>query len=163
MSMTELEYFKRNQSGFSMIEVLVTVVILAVGLLGVAGVQALGLRTANVALDHNTVTSLAVEITERMRANPIAFQNDDYLGNYDTDNPAEGQECLQACTPAQRAVSDLVNWYSRLSDLNNASAVITRAGSVAEVEISWVDAGLGFGNQDGEEVQSFTYRARMAN
>ncbi len=146
-----------------MIEVLVTVVILSVGLLGVAGVQALGLRTATVALDHNTVTSLSVEITERMRANPIAFENDDYVGDFDVDNPALGDACEQVCTPAERAESDLLDWYSRLSDLNNASAVITRVGNVAEVEISWVDVGLAFGNQDGEEEQSFTYSARMAD
>jgi type IV pilus assembly protein PilV len=163
MSMSRQSNVRLGQSGFSMIEVLVTVVILSVGLLGVAGVQALGLRTANVALDHNTVTSLAVEITERMRANPTAFLDDDYVGEFDSDNPAAGNACAQVCTPADRAESDLLDWYTRLSDLNSASAEITRVGNVAQVEISWVDVGLGFGQQDGQEAQSFTYRARMAN
>ncbi|MEX2320836.1 MAG: type IV pilus modification protein PilV, partial [Saccharospirillum sp.] len=71
MFLTGVNPIVSKQSGYSLIEVLVTVVVLAVGLLGVAGVQALGLRTANVALDHNRVTVLATDMAERIRANPI--------------------------------------------------------------------------------------------
>lgn len=149
------------QSGFSLIEVLVTVVILAVGLLGVAGVQALGLRTANVALEHSLVTTLATDIAERIRANPIAFEADQYVIAMDADTPPQGEECVDTCTPQKRAESDLVGWYDRLSVLNQASATITRNGAVAEVSISWVEPGVGFGNQDAEGAQTFVYQTRL--
>ena len=152
-----------REAGFSLIEVLVTVVILAVGLLGVAGVQALGLRTANVALEHSLVTTLATDMAERIRANPIAFQANQYVIEMDADTPPQGQECTTTCTPQERAVSDLVGWYNRLAVLNQASATITRNGSVAEVSISWVEPGIGFGNQDAEEAQTFVYQTRFRN
>lgn len=150
-----------KEGGFSLIEVLVTVVILAVGLLGVAGVQALGLRTANVALQHSLVTTLATDMAERIRANPIAFQAGQYVVEVDADNPPEGQLCEQTCTPQQRAASDLVGWYNRLMVLDQASATITGNGAVAEVSISWVEPGIGFGNDDAEEAQTFVYQTRL--
>lgn len=150
-----------RQGGFSLIEVLVTVVILAVGLLGVAGVQALGLRTANVALEHSLVTTLATDIAERIRANPTAFQADQYVIALDADNPPGGNECLQACSTQERAESDILGWYNRLLILDQVSAEITRNGTVAEISISWVEPGIGFGSDDAEQAQNFVYQTRL--
>jgi type IV pilus assembly protein PilV len=161
MSITDPTRHGDKQGGFSLIEVLVTVVILAVGLLGVAGVQALGLRTANVALEHSLVTTLATDIAERMRANPIAYQADLYVEEMDAANPPTTETCDPGCTSTQRAASDLWGWYNRLMVLNQASAQITRNGDVAEITINWVEPGIGFGNQDGEDAQSFVYQARL--
>ena len=161
MSLKTEKYIVSTQSGFSLIEVLVTVVILAIGLLGVAGVQALGLRTANVALEHSLVTTLATDMAERIRANPTAFQANQYSIEMDEDNAPEGALCEAVCTPQQRAESDLVGWYNRLMDLNQASAQITRNGTVAEITINWVEPGIGFGNQNDDENQTFVYQTRL--
>ena len=153
-----------RQTGFSMVEVLVTIVILAVGLLGVAGIQALGLRTATVALEHNTVTLLATEMAERVRVNRLAFENGHYNIAVDANTPPAGQRCETTCTPEQQAVTDLLNWYDRLMQLNAASAVIRRdpTDNSVTILINWTDLGLGFDNQSGEETQTFTHYARMS-
>ena len=153
-----------RQGGFSMVEVLVTIVILAVGLLGVAGIQALGLRTATVSLEHNTVTLLATEMAERVRVNRLAFEAGHYNVAVDADTPPVGQRCTATCTPEQQAVTDLLNWYDRLMQLNAASATIRRdpSDNSVTIRINWTDLGLGFDNQSGEEAQSFTYYARMS-
>ncbi|MEX1213819.1 type IV pilus modification protein PilV [Saccharospirillum sp.] len=161
MFLTGVNPIVSKQSGYSLIEVLVTVVVLAVGLLGVAGVQALGLRTANVALDHNRVTVLATDMAERIRANPIGFRDDHYSVTMDEANPPPAATCSEACTPETRAGSDLAGWYDRLMELDQASAVIETNASVAQITINWVDPGIGFGGQNADEAQSFVYQTRL--
>lgn len=160
-------------NGFSMIELLIAVVILAVGLLGVAGIQSIGIRTANVALNHNTATQVAVEIIERMRTNPLAFKAGSYTGTYDETSPPAAVTCTTTCTVEEQAKKDLYQWYARVKQLNEGAAEIKVTGSkkeTAEVTIRWTDVTFGgqtaatSGNPDprtGEEAQSFTLSARM--
>src|SRR3569833_1611906 len=59
----------RACQGFSLFEVLVTVVVVGIGLLGLAGLQFAGLRASNQAQDATYATQLALEVAERKRAN----------------------------------------------------------------------------------------------
>ena len=59
----------RVDSGFSLIEVLVALLILSVGLLGLAGLQSRGLRESNSALLRSQAVQYAEDILDRMRAN----------------------------------------------------------------------------------------------
>lgn len=157
-----------QQSGFSMIELLIALVILSVGLLGTAGIQALGLRTANVALDHNTATQLAVEITERMRTNRSAFAAGGYDGDWDADSTLTRPTC-GPCSATQQAQIDLHDWVDRVVQMNQGSASIVSDGSTATVTVDWVDVTFGRVSGDGtttvtnsgEEKQSFVLVARM--
>jgi len=68
----------RHHVGFTLIEVLVTVVVVSIGLLGLAGLQINGLR-ANVSSEaRSKATLLASDIIERMRANPLGVANNSY-------------------------------------------------------------------------------------
>ena len=58
-----------RQEGFTLIEVLVAVVILAIGLLGTAGLQVYGLKNIDIAGNHAQATILAHELAERMHMN----------------------------------------------------------------------------------------------
>src|SRR5215510_11075504 len=57
------------QRGLSMIEVLVAIVIISLGLLGMAGLQASGLRTSQSAFYRAQAAQFANDMAERMRAN----------------------------------------------------------------------------------------------
>lgn len=155
---------KPSQAGFSMIELLIALVILSVGLLGTAGIQALGLRTASVALDHNTATQLAVEITERMRTNALAFEANSYDGSWDASSTLTRPTC-SPCTSAQQAQIDLHDWMARVTQLNQGAASIASDGVTATVTLTWVDVTFGSlnssGQNSGEEAQSFVLTARM--
>ena len=70
-----------RQAGFSLIEVLVTMVVLSIGLLGVAGMQASGLRNNHAVYTKTQATNLAMDMAERIRANPKGRAN--YVG-FDT-------------------------------------------------------------------------------
>src|SRR3989304_2728195 len=68
---------KLNQ-GFTLIEVLITVVVMAVGLLGLAGLQALSLRYNHDSALKNVATHQIQEIADRMRANQSGTSSGSY-------------------------------------------------------------------------------------
>ncbi len=73
--------FKPNtqkNSGFTLIEVLITVIVVSIGLLGLAGLQISGLRANMSSEDRSKATLLANDIAERMRANPLGVASNQY-------------------------------------------------------------------------------------
>jgi len=58
-----------KNTGFTLIEVLIAMLVLAVGLLGLAGLQATSLRNNQSAYNRSQATQLAYDLTDRMRAN----------------------------------------------------------------------------------------------
>ncbi len=69
---------RRPTSGYTLVEVLVAVVILSVGLLGLAGMQARGMRNSHDAYLRSQAAILAYDIADRMRANRDAALAGDY-------------------------------------------------------------------------------------
>ncbi len=67
-------------TGFTLIEVLVTIVVVSIGLLGLAGLQIDGLRANMSSESRSKATLLADDITERMRANPVGVTAGAYNG-----------------------------------------------------------------------------------
>ena len=71
------------QHGFAMIEVLISVVILSVGLLGLAGLQVVGMKGTQHANMKTQATLLTQSLLEKIRANP----NGDYIQVVDCSQP----------------------------------------------------------------------------
>lgn len=98
---------RSSSSGFTLIEVLITVVILSIGLLGMAGIQLQGLRGTTSSTTRSQATILANDIAERIRMNLGGLQingnplNGDY-GNVSITRNANGNAsiaCSQAAAP----------------------------------------------------------------
>jgi type IV pilus assembly protein PilV len=126
----ELKY----QSGFSMIEVLVALVILAFGLLGLAGMQSVGLKNSSGSLSQSVAAVSAYDIIDRMRSNC----RDALGGNYDI--------ALGAAAPASPSTMvqrDLSQWKTQLSTLlvaGDGSIAVNPATFRATVSIRWDDS-----------------------
>jgi type IV pilus assembly protein PilV len=60
------------RSGFSLVEVLVALVVLSVGMLGIAALYVESLRSSRTALFRTQAVTLASDIADRIRANPLA-------------------------------------------------------------------------------------------
>lgn len=58
-----------KQSGFSLIEVLVAIIILSIGMLGAVGMQAAAMQSNKEARNQATATTFARELAEKMRGN----------------------------------------------------------------------------------------------
>ncbi len=111
------------QSGVGMIEVLAALFVLSVGLLGVAGLQAQGLRAGHSASQRSVAVIKAYEIIERMRANPDAVLDSAgatfYAAGFAFDSgstpdpfcaDSDGSGPGAQCTPVQLANYDIFAW-----------------------------------------------------
>lgn len=129
----------KTNNGFTLIEVLVAVIILAIGLLGLAGIQTVGLKNNQSAYMRSQATQLAYDIADRMRANVAGAATYTAI---DPPDAAETASCKTAagCTPAQLAQTDLYQWNTTLTNiLPGGSGTIALAGNTFTITITWDD------------------------
>lgn len=99
----------KDKSGFSLIELLVAVVVVAVGILGIASLQVVSLQQNRSALFRAEALQVGNDILDRMRANPAI----DYAPVLANAAPAASKNCLNAllnCTHAEMAEFDIAQW-----------------------------------------------------
>ena len=102
--------------GVSMLEVLITVLILSFGLLGMAGLVTTGMKGNITAHYRSVATNQAQDIADRMRANLAGVRD----GSYDaitTDIPTSNDCFAAECNAAQLAVFDHAQWNNANSNL----------------------------------------------
>lgn len=145
-----------RQSGFGLFEVLISIVVTAIGLLGLAVLQTTGLRNNQTAYHGSQATVLAYDIADRMRANPTSINN--YLSSYMTLAQAtaagvqEGCGTSSGCSTAQLAQNDLLEWNAALTQaLPEGTGAITVVGDIYTVTVAW-DRNRD-GAVDGNDVQ----------
>jgi len=142
------------QSGFTLLEILITAVILSIGLLGLAGMQVFGLRNNHSAYMRSQATLLAYDMADRMRANPVGFRDDSY--NNPTATEHSGCVSTTGCSAAEMAEHDMFEWSNTLSnqlpsgsgvvcldstpdDGTSASPACSNTGNVYAIKIWWND------------------------
>jgi len=117
--------------GFSLIEVLVSVVVLSIGLLGLAALQVSGLRVGQSSFYRAQAAQFATDMADRLRA-----------------NAGEARTCDLALTdatptsPANTCERDLAEWRNRLRTLpgGNGAVEIDVAASLVTVTVQWDDS-----------------------
>jgi type IV pilus assembly protein PilV len=125
-----------RQKGFSLIEVLVSILVLALGVIGVAGMQLSALRTSQQSTFQTVAVQLASEMADRMRANnnkmKLADEQNPFLSvdfkpaDAEPDPPAKLCHTAQ-CNDAELADFDIYDWEKRLkAALPGARARICR-------------------------------------
>jgi len=119
----------RRQSGFSMLEVLVAILVLAIGLLGMAGLTATSMRNSHGAYHRNQAVWLAYDVADRMRANrQVAL-----AGGYNLP--------LGSAAPGGAAVSavDLGQWLTAVGALPQGLGAVAVDGATrrATITVQW--------------------------
>ncbi len=110
-----------SKRGFTMMEVLVAILIFSFGMLGLAGLMTVSMKTNHGAYLRSQAVFLAQSLADRMRSNPIGVWGSAGTSSYafTAANPvtASNQDCNAAtCSPAQVAVHDLYAWNQQLVD-----------------------------------------------
>lgn len=128
------------QNGTSLVEVLVAVVILAVGLLGVAGMQTSALRNNQSAYERTVATFLASSISERMAANRQSALD----GEYNT-GIAEGCPSPGGGTLAKEDVTAWINEIRSPSMLGDSACgavncAVAGLVTICQVTLQWEDS-----------------------
>lgn len=121
---------QKPQSGFSMLEVLITILVVSFGLLGLAGLQAVGLKNNQTAYMRAVATQQAYDLADRMRSNYSGVAT----GYYDNlSSTGSNPGCISSgCTPSQMATYDFYIWNTKNGTLlPGGSGSVTRAKSAA--------------------------------
>jgi len=111
----------RRSRGVTLIEVLVALVIVAVGLLGLAGLQVRGLSIQKDAHGRALATQLALDLADRMRANRVPATltppaDYAFTAAYLTTAPTASTDCeAVVCDESQQAQFDRARWVARVN------------------------------------------------
>ncbi|WP_366935822.1 type IV pilus modification protein PilV [uncultured Marinobacter sp.] len=144
---------RMRAGGFTMIEILVTLFILAIGLLGLAGLLFEGMRNNQGSYLRTQASILAYDMADRMRANRAEAQGGSYGGFstatiQSTTLPAcTGQAA--GCTPSDQVTVDQVEWTLQVQGTGGDMAMLPggvgtiahdAASGIYTVTIQWDEA-----------------------
>jgi type IV pilus assembly protein PilV len=127
----------QTSSGITLIEVLATVVILSIGLLGLAEMHFHGLKNNQSSYFRSQATILAYTILDRMRANRVDALN----GDYNFDSTASAGSCTTSGTTTAKI--DLDYWKCALNSAlpsGNGAIDCKSTTSVCKVTVQWDDS-----------------------
>jgi len=123
-------------AGFTLVEVLVALIVLSIGMLGIAALYLESLRASRQALVRTEAVVLASDIADRIRANRA---------------PVNAYDCGGTCDAGEgvgHAITDINAWRTAVStQLPGGSASITFAAAAANapsiylVTVSWTEVG----------------------
>jgi len=114
-----------RQAGITLVEVMVTVLILAVGSLGIASLQLAGLKYSSGSYARTQITILSDDMANRLKSNRIFALNQNPDGNFG-DSPyvlpdltgaqPVGRNCItEQCSEAEFAAYDLATWTNEIA------------------------------------------------
>lgn len=149
--------------GFTMIEVLIAIFVLAIGLLGLAGLQASSLKNNTSAYARSQAQLLAYDMLDRMRANIEGVKN----GHYDdlfAVQPSDPNCIATGCSVAEISQHDGFEWSLLLSETLPSGTGLVKGngkGSVFTITVMWDDdrsgaTGEGCSNNHQIDLTCFT-------
>lgn len=150
---------RRKVKGVSLIEVLVSILLSAIGLLALAGANVASIRYSKMSQYRGTATVLALDLAERMRANKTAlasysFAATDFVGQATAVAADTSCETAACPTVAALATYDLNNWRRLVrSQLPEGSVFIAiQAGqTAADVWLAWRDPAVSNDTENSTE------------
>ena len=153
----------KTQKGFSMIELLISLLVLAVGLFGMASLMMTSMKSNQSASMRSQASWLAYDIIERMRLNAdTATQTGSYLIAAADNAPADPNCKAGGCSNVNVAALDLREWKTQLAQANLTGAVTRAAANAYTISIFWQeDSSTACAPVNGVPQCSFTLRADL--
>lgn len=161
----------KKSSGFTLLEVMIAMVIFSIGLLGLAGIQAVSLKNNHSAYIRTMSMQLAYNMSDVIRA---STDNAGLVtGSYDAVTSAipgtAPTSCIQQngggapnCTDTDLAAFEIYHWKKRIEDtLPSGSGTISKSGNVYTITIMWDEdrtgvSGEGCGGDSTIDLKCYT-------
>jgi type IV pilus assembly protein PilV len=126
-----------HSRGLTLVEILIALLILSIGLLGLAGLQTMSLKFNTSAYYRTQATALAYDFADRMRANRQAALGDLYNVGFESPPPACGAAALVGSVPEQ----DIAAWRAALAcRIPQSTGEVVRNGSEFTLTVRWDDS-----------------------
>ncbi len=132
----------KRMQGFNLVEVLIALIIMSVGMLGIAGLYVHSMQAGRTSLFRHHAVTLAGDVADRIRANPTAL-GDYELAGADNNCVAGGIDCA----PDAMAANDIFLWQQQAVDTlpDGQVAVIftdnTPAPHTYAITVRWSEPG----------------------
>ena len=129
-----------RQRGLTLIESMVALVVISIGLLGIAALQLTAMKMNSSALHQSKAVWAGYAMADRIRANNIRFA--DYSG-IDTNDPYS-QDCMSnPCNTGNMVTADATEWTDNMRDLPSGRGQVTGNANLLIVTVMWDDEGTG--------------------
>jgi type IV pilus assembly protein PilV len=130
----------RHGTGFSLVEVLIALIIMSVGMLGIAGLYVHSMQAGRTSLFRHHAVMLAGDVADRIRANPLGGAAYEGAGN---------KICAVGgadCTAADMAANDVALWLEQAAaSLPDGTVAVVYndalVPSTYSVTVRWSEAG----------------------
>ena len=132
----------RHSKGFSLVEVLIALIVMSVGMLGIASLYVQSMQAGRTSLFRHSAVTLAGDVADRIRANPLA------VGVYATPGGADNS-CVDmgvTCNAPQMAMNDIFLWEAQArATLPAGDVVVTVDNTVVPpvytIAVNWTEPG----------------------
>ncbi len=148
-------HISHHSKGFSLFEILITVIILAVGLLGLAALQVTSLKANHGALQKSQATFLTYDMIDRIRAN----RNDALNESYDI--------TLADVKPTGSTLpeTDVNDWLTSVAILlpSGDGAIDCTTAGVCTITVSWniQREGIVDGSNNPIPLRTFSFQTQI--
>ena len=129
-----------RQQGMSLVEAMISLLVISIGLLGIASLQITAMKQNATALNHSQAVWVGYNMADRIRANITQFVI--YAG-VDTSS-TYSRDCMSGpCTNVQMVESDAEEWSTQVQNLSSGRGLVTGDATQLVIAVMWDDDGTG--------------------
>lgn len=156
----------KKQTGFSMLEVLVSIIVIMIGALGMAGIQMLSISNTEIARYQSLAALLASSMTAEIQGNggngsywrgaPTGIS---VTGGVVTGGPTASTSCGVSCLSSEVAGNALKTWADSIKDVLPAATGTVSCSStpaICTVRLDWTENNVALNNATGTGNNQFS-------
>lgn len=146
----------KKSSGFTLLEVMISMVIFSVGMLGLAGIQAIALQNNTTAYMRTIAMQQSYNMADLLRSSAnfdgVVDSTFDSVSTSIGSDPTKdciADDTATNCTTTELAVFDIFHWKTRMDkELPSGKGTVEKDGDVYEIIIMWDEKRTGATGED---------------